>query len=101
MIMTLSSFAQDFFKSNIGKVATQVDAVLPDEKRKELIKEKLGPLVMKINPTLGEKITEELMKQDLSKLVPLADDPKKLEATVEEEAKKIEEVEKKETTDLD
>ena len=48
---------------------------------------------MKINPTLGQKITEELMKQDLSKLVPLADDPKKLEETVNEEAKKIEEKE--------
>ena len=74
-------------------MASQVDTVLPDEKRKELIKEKLGPLVMKINPKLGEKITEELMKQDLSKLVPLADDPKKLEETVNEEAKKIEEKE--------
>ena len=48
---------------------------------------------MKINPTLGQKITDELMKQDLSKLVPLADDPKKLEETVNEEAKKIEDKE--------
>ena len=54
---------------------------------------------MKINPTIGEKITNELMKQDLSKLVPLAEDPKKLEAAVDEEAKKIEEKEKKEGKD--
>lgn len=51
-------------------------------------------MVKKINPTLGEKITEELMKQDLSKLAPLAEDPKQLEETVNEEAKKIEEQEK-------
>ncbi len=80
----------------MGKAVTQLDAVLPDEKRKELIRDKLGPLVKKINPTLGEKITEELMKQDLSKLVPLTEDPKKLEEKVDEEAKKIEEKEKEE-----
>ena len=49
---------------------------------------------MKINPTLGPKITEELMKLELSKLVPLTEDPKKLEEKVDEEAKKIEEEEK-------
>eukprot|EP00794_Sanderia_malayensis_P008931 gene8931-9883_t len=85
----------NFLQQNAGKVASQLDTVLPDEKRKELIKEKLGPMVKKINPQLGDKVTEELMKQDLSKLIPLTEDPKKLEEKVDEEAKKIEENEKK------
>ena len=79
-------------------MVSQLDSVLPDEKRKELIRDKLGPLVKKINPTLGEKIIEELMKLDISKLTSLVSNETELKEKVDEEAKKIEEEENKKET---
>ena len=87
---------KDFFKENIGKVFAQIDAVVPEEKRKEFIKSKIGPVVMQISPKYGEAIIGILMSFDLSKLIPLADDPKKLEETVHEEENKLIEEETKE-----
>ena len=81
--------SKDFFKENIGKIVTQVDAMIPEEKRKEFIKEKIGPMVMQLSPKYGEAIIGILMSFDLSKLVPLTDDPKKLEETVRDEEKKL------------
>ena len=86
---------KDFFKENIGKVVAQIDAVVPEETRKDFMKTKVGPVVMQISPKYGEAIIGILMSFDLSKLVPLADDPKKLEETVHEEENKLIEEEKR------
>lgn len=85
---------KDFFKENIGKVVSQIDVILPEEKRKELIKEKIGPVVMQLSPQYGGIILGILMNFDLSKLLPMAEDPQKLEKTVKEEERKLEEKEK-------
>ena len=66
-----------------------MDALIPEEKKKEFIKNKIGPVVMQLSPKYGELIIGILMTFELSKLLPLADDTKKLEETVHEEEDKI------------